>query len=242
VAHRRLGFWRSFAAALVIPVLKVWTKRTWLGTENIPRSGGVIIAPNHVSHFDPVVVGYYIFSAGRWPRFLGKASLWKVPLLGGFLRKVQQIPVERGSVEAVKSLDVLVDALQQGGVVVIYPEGTTTREPDLWPMRGKTGAARLALLTGAPVVPVANWGAENIFDPRTSKLRFRPRTPVVVTAGKPVDLSKWQGATPTRAVLDEMTEAIMHDISVLLGEVRGETPPATLYDRPRKQITRAEDS
>nr|WP_221375956.1 lysophospholipid acyltransferase family protein [Actinoplanes polyasparticus] len=241
MAHRRLGFWRSFAAALVIPVLKVWTSRTWLGTEHIPRSGGVIIAPNHVSHFDPVIVGYYIFSAGRWPRFLGKASLWKVPLLGGFLRKVQQIPVERGSVEAVKSLDVLVDALQQGGVVVIYPEGTTTREPDLWPMRGKTGAARLALVTGAPVVPVANWGAERIFDPRTSKLRFR-RTPVTVTAGPPVDLSRWHGTTPTRQVLEQMTDAIMHDISLLVGELRGEQPPAALYDRPRRQAPSAGDA
>ncbi|MBM2617538.1 1-acyl-sn-glycerol-3-phosphate acyltransferase [Actinoplanes sp. LDG1-06] len=242
MAHRRLGFWRRFAAILVIPVLKVWTKRTWLSRENIPGSGGVIIAANHVSHFDPLIVGYYIFSTGRWPRFLGKASLWKVPVLGGFLRKVQQIPVERGSVEAVKSLDVLVDALQQGGVVIIYPEGTTTREPDLWPMRGKTGAARLALVTGAPVVPVANWGAQEIFDPRTSKLRFRLRTPVVATAGKPVDLSKWQGATPTRAVLDEMTEAIMHDISALVGDLRGETPPAVRYDRPRRQATNAEDA
>ncbi|MCY1140361.1 lysophospholipid acyltransferase family protein [Actinoplanes sp. Pm04-4] len=234
MAHRRLGFWRRFAAILAIPVLKVWTKRTWLNLGNIPRSGGVIIAPNHVSHFDPLVVGYFVYGAGRWPRFLGKASLWKVPVLGGFLRKVQQIPVERGSVEAVKSLDVLVEALRQGGAVVVYPEGTTTREPDLWPMRGKTGAARLALLTGAPVVPVANWGAERIFDPRTSKLRFR-RTPVTVTAGPPVDLSRWQGATPTKPVLEQMTEAIMHDVSVLLGEVRGQQPPAALYDRPRRQ-------
>jgi 1-acyl-sn-glycerol-3-phosphate acyltransferase len=164
-----------------------------------------------------------------------------VPVLGGFLAKVQQIPVERGSVEAVKSLDVLVDALQQGGAVVIYPEGTTTRDPDLWPMRGKTGAARLALVTGAPVVPMANWGPERIFDPRTSKLRFR-RTPVTVTAGRPVDLSRWQGATPTRAVLDQMTEAIMHDISILVGDLRGEKPPAALYDRPHRPVSRTEDA
>ncbi|WP_203800681.1 lysophospholipid acyltransferase family protein [Paractinoplanes tereljensis] len=235
MARRRLGFWRRCAAWLAIPVLKVWTKRTWTGMENIPATGGIIVVPNHVSHFDPLVVGHYIYGAGRWPRFLGKASIWRVPVLGPFLRKVEQIPVERGSVEAVKSLDVLIDALHQGGVVVIYPEGTTTKDPELWPMRGKTGAARLALVTGAPVVPVANWGAERIFDPRTSRLSMRPRTPVTVVAGKPVDLSRWEGATPTRAVLDQMTDHIMIDVRDLLGELRGEQPPAALYERPARR-------
>jgi len=237
VAQRRLGFWRRFAVALVLPVLKVWTKRTWTGLENIPATGGVIIVPNHESHFDPLVVAHYIYGAHRWPRFLGKASLWKVPVLGFLLRKVQQIPVERGSVEAVKSLDALVDALNEDGVVVIYPEGTTTRQPDLWPMRGKTGAARLALLTGAPVIPMATWGAHTIYDPRTSKLKLRPRTPVSVVTGRPIDLSRWQDATPSRAVLEQMTETIMLDVQDLLGGLRGEQPPAGLYDRPAKRAT-----
>jgi 1-acyl-sn-glycerol-3-phosphate acyltransferase len=202
----------------------------------------VIVVPNHVSHFDPLVVAHFIYGARRWPRFLGKASLWKVPVLGPFLTKLQQIPVERGSVEAVKSLDVLVDALEQGGVVVIYPEGTTTREPQLWPMRGKTGAARLALLTGAPVIPMANWGAERVFDPRTNKLKIRLRTPVTVAVGKPVDLSRWADATPTRAALEQMTDAIMLDVRDLLAELRpGEEPPA-LYDRPAAKRASAEDA
>jgi 1-acyl-sn-glycerol-3-phosphate acyltransferase len=235
VSRRRLGFWRRFAVALVIPVLTVWTRRTWLAKEDIPATGGVIIVPNHLSHFDPLVVAHYLYDAGRWPRFLGKASLWRVPVLGFLLRKVQQIPVERGSVEAVKSLDVLVDAIRQGGAVVIYPEGTTTREPHLWPMRGKTGAARLALVTGAPVVPVAHWGSARVFDPRTNKITFRPRMPVTVTAGKPVDLSRWEGATPTRAVLEQMTEAIMLDIRDLLAELRDEEPPPTLFERPARR-------
>ncbi|MFF5293476.1 lysophospholipid acyltransferase family protein [Paractinoplanes globisporus] len=232
MVRRRLGFWRRFAVVVVLPVLKVWTKRTWNGLENIPPTGGVIVVPNHASHFDPLVVAHFIYGAGRWPRFLGKASLWKVPVLGPFLRKVQQIPVERGSVEAVKSLDALIEAINEGGVVVIYPEGTTTREPDLWPMRGKTGAARLALVTGAPVIPMANWGAHTIYDPRTSKLKIRARTPVAVTAGKPIDLSRWQGAPPTRATLEQMTDEIMLDVQELVGQVRGEQPPAELYDRP----------
>ena len=240
MAQRRLGFWRRFAVMLVIPVMRVWTRRTWTGTENIPRTGGVIIVPNHVSHFDPLVVAHYIYGAGRWPRFLGKASLWRVPVLGYLLRKTRQIPVERGSVEAVKSLDALIDALHDGGAVVIYPEGTTTREPDLWPMRGKTGAARLALVTGAPVVPVANWGAETVFDPRTNRLKVHLRTPVTVTAGKPIDLSRWAGANPSRAVLEQMTEAIMLDIRDLIGTVRAATPPA-LYDRPAKRASTTGD-
>jgi 1-acyl-sn-glycerol-3-phosphate acyltransferase len=241
VAQRRLGFWRRFAVALVLPILWIMTRRTWTGMANIPPTGGLIIAPNHHSHFDPLIVAHFLYGAGRWPRFLGKASLWNVPVLGALLRKVQQIPVERGSVEAVKSLDVLVDAIERGGAVVIYPEGTTTREPDLWPMRGKTGAARLALLTGAPVIPVANWGAEQIFDPRTGRLRLRPHTPVSVTAGKPVDLSHWAGETPTRAVLDQMTDAIMIEVRDLLAELRGEEPPP-LYDRPARRAATAGDA
>ena len=240
MAQRRLGFWRRFAVMLVIPVMRVWTRRTWTGTENIPRTGGVIIVPNHVSHFDPLVVAHYIYGAGRWPRFLGKASLWRVPVLGFLLRKTLQIPVERGSVEAVKSLDALIDALHSGGAVVIYPEGTTTREPDLWPMRGKTGAARLALVTGAPVVPVANWGAETVFDPRTNRLKVHLRTPVTVAAGKPIDLSRWAGANPSRVVLEQMTEAIMLDIRDLIGEVRHAPPPA-LYDRPVNRASKTGD-
>jgi 1-acyl-sn-glycerol-3-phosphate acyltransferase len=234
VARRKLGFWRRAAVLVVLPPLRVWTKRTWTGQANLPPTGGVILVSNHVSHFDPLVVAHFIYEAGRWPRFLTKASLWRVPVLGPFLTKTLQIPVERGSVEAVKSLDVLVDALNEGGAVMIYPEGTTTREPDLWPMRGKTGAARLALLTGAPVVPIANWGAQAVFDPRTSRFRFRLGTPVTVTAGKRIDLSKWDGEQPTRATLDQMTEAIMLDIRALVGTIREGTPPP-LYDPPARR-------
>jgi hypothetical protein len=101
-------------------------------------------------------------------------------------------------------------------------------------MRGKTGVARLALETGAPVVPLAMWGVQHIFDPRTKKLSLRPRVPVSVTAGPPVDLSKFAGAAPSRAVLDEMTDEIMLRVRDLLGQLRGETPPP-LYERPARR-------
>jgi 1-acyl-sn-glycerol-3-phosphate acyltransferase len=235
VAGRKLGFWRRFAVSLVLPVLRVWTKRTWSGQANIPPAGGVIIVANHLSQFDPLVIAHYVFDLGRWPQFLAKASIWKVPVLGYLLTRTWQIPVQRGSVEAARSLDSLIEALHRGGSVIIYPEGTTTREPDLWPMRGKTGAARLALITGAPVIPVATDGAQAVLDPRTRKLSLGRRAPVRVTAGPPVDLSKWQGESPSRAVLDEMTEAMMTDIRDLLAGLRGDTPPPLYQPAPRRR-------
>ncbi|MDG4785519.1 lysophospholipid acyltransferase family protein [Micromonospora sp. WMMD1102] len=225
MGRRRLGFWGRFAVMVVKPVLTVWTRREWRGMEHLPPSGGIIIVPNHLSHFDPLVSAHFIYDAGRWPSFLGKASVFKVPVIGRILLKCRQIPVERGTVDAARSLETLERAVRSGAAVVIYPEGTTTREPELWPMRGKTGAARLALATGAPVVPVVMWGPQRIFDPRDKKVSLRPRTPVTVVAGPPVDLARWSGAVPTKTVLDEMTDAIMLRLRDMLAEVRGGTPP-----------------
>jgi 1-acyl-sn-glycerol-3-phosphate acyltransferase len=225
VARRRLGFWRSCVVVMVKAPMTVLTHRTWRGMEHLPPTGGIIIVPNHISHADPPVAAHYIYDAGRWPQFLGKASVFRVPVVGWLLRRVRQIPVERGTADAVRSLDALVAAIAAGGAVVIYPEGTTTRDRELWPMRGKTGAARLALATGAPVIPLVMWGPERIFDPRTNRLRLRPRTPVTVVAGPPVDLSRWTGATPTREILTEMTDHIMLRLRDMLAEVRGGSPP-----------------
>jgi 1-acyl-sn-glycerol-3-phosphate acyltransferase len=225
VARRRLGFWRRFAVGVVKPVMKVWTRRTWAGMDNMPQEDGVIIVANHLSHADPLVIAHYVYDAGRWPQFLGKASIFKVPVIGWIITQCRQIPVERGTVDAARSLDTLVTAVNDGGAVVIYPEGTTTKEPDLWPMRGKTGAARLALATDAPVVPVVMWGPQKIFDPRTSKISLRPRIPVTVVAGPPIDLRRFAGAAPSRATLDAMTDEIMNRLRDMLADIRGGTAP-----------------
>lgn len=233
MARRRIGFWPRFAVVLVKSVMTIWTRRSWRGMEHLGRSGGMILVPNHISHADPLVAAHFIYDSGRWPRFLGKASLFRIPLVGLILRRCWQIPVERGTTAAVQSLDRLVEVVNSGGAVVIYPEGTTTREPELWPMKAKTGAARLALATGAPVIPVAMWGPERMFDPRTSRLNPRPRIPVTVVAGPPVDLDRWAGVPPTKAVLEEMTEVIMLRLRDLLAEVRQADPPA-LWERPHR--------
>ena len=135
MARRRLGFWRRFCVVTVKPVLTVWTRRTWSGMEHIPATGGAILVANHISHADPLVCAHYVYDAGRWPRFLAKASVFRVPGIGMILRQTGQVPVERGSVDAAKSLDTLIEAISSRQAVIIYPEGTTTREPDLWPMQ-----------------------------------------------------------------------------------------------------------
>ena len=242
MARRRLGFWRRFAVMVIVPTLTVFTRRTWSGTSNVPPTGGVILASTHMSHVDPLIVAHLVYGVGRWPEFLAKSSLFTIPVLGPFLRAVRQIPVHRGTVDAVKALEAAVVAVKAGDSVIIYPEGTTTKEPDLWPMRGKTGVARLWLSTGAPVVPIVMWGPQRLFDVRTRKLRLRPRTPVTVVAGPPLDLSRWAGRDPSTQVLGEITEEIMLRLRDMLAEVRSEPAPE-LYTPPRRaSVTRKEGS
>jgi 1-acyl-sn-glycerol-3-phosphate acyltransferase len=238
---RRLGFWRRFAVAIVKPTLWGLTRRTWSGMEHIPATGGLIIVANHLSHADPLTIAHFVYDAGRWPQFLAKQSLFEVPVVGYVLRAVRQTPVRRGSVDAAKALEAAVKAVEDGSVVIIYPEGTTTKEPDLWPMRGKTGVARLWLATRVPVVPIVMDGQQAIFDPRTGKLKLRPRTPVTVAAGPPIDLSKWDGASPTTQVLQEITETIMLRLRDMLAELRGSTPPP-LYNKPSDSLEKGATS
>lgn len=225
MARRKVGFWKRGAVSLVKPLMIVMSKRDWRGMAHIPPTGPVIVVANHIGHADPFVLAHYIYDAGRWPVYLAKASVFRIPVLGRWLHAVEQTPVERGTVDAVKALDAAVAAINSGKCVLIYPEGTTTKEPDLWPMRGKTGAARLWLSTGAPVIPVAMWGPQTLFDPRTRRLRPVPRTPVTVVAGPPIDLSRWAGAAANAATLNEITEQMMLVLRDMVAEIRGGTAP-----------------
>lgn len=225
MGRRRLGFWQWVAVGLVKPSMTVLTKRDWRGWENIPAEGGMIFAVNHMSHADPFVTAHYVFDSGRWPQFLGKESVFRLPVAGRILTWCKQIPVRRGTVDASKALEAAIEAVQEGACVIIYPEGTITREPDLWPMRGKTGIARLALATGAPVIPLVVWGPEKIFDPRTKKLRLHRRTQIQAYAGPAMDLSKWADAEPDASTLNGMTDEIMLRLRDMLVEIRGGTPP-----------------
>jgi 1-acyl-sn-glycerol-3-phosphate acyltransferase len=225
MARRRLGFVRRFAVTIIMPTMVLWTRRDWRGMQHIPADGGVILAVNHLSEVDPLVVSHFVYNAGRWPQFLAKSSLFRIFLLGPALRANRQIPVSRGTADAVKSLEAAAAAVKHGDSVIVYPEGTTPKRGDLWPQRGKTGVARLHLQTGAPVIPIVTWGPQRIFDPFTRKIKLRPKVPVTVVAGPPVDLAKWDGAPQTPATLHAITDEIMTVLRDMLAEVRGEPAP-----------------
>jgi len=236
VRRGKIGFWMRLAELLVRPVLWLMTRPEWRGQENIPASGPAILVFNHISYADPFVASHFVFDRPRELRFLAKASLFKIPIGSYILRQIHQIPVQRYSTDAVKALQAAIAALNRGEAVVIYPEGTCTKDPELWPMQGRTGVARLALLTGAPVIPIAQWGAQRIHHPITRKLRLRPKTPVTVSAGPPVDLSAFDGRPAASAdVLREVTDVIMHRLRDDVAALRGEpAPTGPLFVPPPK--------
>ncbi|MEU2627266.1 lysophospholipid acyltransferase family protein [Kitasatospora sp. NPDC007106] len=237
------GIWYRFAAVLVKPVTNALAKTEWSGWENLPKEGGFIAAVNHNSVIDPVFYAHWQYNSGRPPRILGKSQLFSVPFIGFMLRKTGQIPVFRESTDAAEAFRAAIDAIDGGQCVQFYPEGTLTRDPDLWPMTGKSGAARVALMTGAPVIPVAHWGAHEIIPPygRGGKGKYHlfPRHKVTVAAGPPVDLSKYQGQELTAQVLRDATEDIMAAITAVLEGIRGEQAPAERYDMRKAARERA---
>lgn len=225
---------RGWAMALCVVVLHrpmmLLTKRDWRGVENLPREGGCLLVANHVSEFDPVPFGHFVHDNGRLPRYLGKAELFSVPVLGAILRGAGQIPVYRKSGDASKAFSAAVAAVERGECVIVYPEGTITRDPQMWPMVGKTGAARIALTTGCPVIPCAQWGPQEVLAPYARKPRLFPRKVMRVRAGEPVDLADLQGRKLTPAVLREATDRIMAAITRQLEDIRGEQAPAERFD------------
>jgi 1-acyl-sn-glycerol-3-phosphate acyltransferase len=192
-------------ARILRPLLYAIQRRDWRGTEHLPVGQGFIAAGNHVTNLDPVTFAHYLYDNGHAPKILAKHSLFTVPVVGWVLRTTGQIPVFRNTTDAGKSLAAAEQALAAGECVAVFPEGTLTRDPDLWPMLAKTGVARLALVTRAPVV-----------------------------AGPPVDLSDLYDRPLDAATLREATSRVMAAITGLLAEVRGETPPAQVYDMRRQ--------
>ncbi|MGO4594156.1 lysophospholipid acyltransferase family protein [Leifsonia sp. 2TAF2] len=222
-------FW--VLAGLVVPIGSLLARFRIVDGDKLPRTGAFVLTPNHYSEIDPVMVGMVAWKLGRLPRFLAKESLFKVPVVGWFLRRSGQVPVSRGgSARGSAPLEAARSIVEEGRIVVIYPEGSLTRDPDMWPMRGKTGAARMALENDLPVIPMAHWGTQQVMARYAKKISWFPRKTVDVKIGDPVDLSAFRGRPLDNATLTEATAVIMDAISALLEDLRGEKAPAERWD------------
>ncbi|MGN0065377.1 MAG: lysophospholipid acyltransferase family protein [Nocardioides sp.] len=226
--------WAYTVAVLIIkPVMVPLTRRRWIDRTKIPARGGCVVAINHISHADPLLSAQFVYDQGRLPHYLAKSGLFRNKLLGWFLLSAGQIPVERLTTHAVGAFDAAVEAVREGKCVVVYPEGTLTRDPDLWPMKGKSGAARIALATGCPVIPVGQWGAHELLAPYAKRPQFFPRKTIAMKVGDPVDLTDLVAVGTTPETVNRATERIMAAITTLVEDLRGERAPAERFD-PRK--------
>jgi len=241
----KLGPGYRIAVFLLWPLMTWFTKRDWRGMENLNAdAGGIIVAGNHISWFDPLVISHALWENDRPPRFLAKESVFRVPIVGAIIRSAGQIPVYRETREAIAAVRDAVTAIEAGECVVVYPEGTITKDPDLWPMVGKTGAARIALATGRPLIPVAQWGACDVIGPYKKEFRLLPRKTMRVWAGEPVDLSDLAGRPLDHATLNIATDRIVQAITELLEGIRDEKAPVERYSpaKARRQEREATDA
>jgi 1-acyl-sn-glycerol-3-phosphate acyltransferase len=253
-AHRGGPWWRlgrtgagpgiKVAVAILYPINLLLFRRKWRNIEGIPETGPAIIVMNHISVIDPVVMAAFIWDTGRVPRFMIKSTLFTKPVIGWVFRTAQQIPVQRGSSAARSAVDAAHAALAAGEVVIIYPEGTTTRDPEIWPMQARTGIARMALDSpGVPIIPVGQWGTQHIISHRDSVGDTPPakrrrklhlgRIPVSTSIGAPVPLDDLRERPLSLDVLRETTERIMVAVRDEVAVLRGETPPEAFYKPAR---------
>lgn len=220
-----------FLGNLAHGVNRALCRLDWREQDKLPATGGALVVANHISNYDPLALGEYLIWSGRWGRFLGKSDIWKTPVVGYFARACNQIPVERNTRNAADALRAAEEALAAGELVVLYPEGTITADPDEWPMTPRSGAARLALSSRAPVIPVASWGANHIIPGKKLHFpRFFPRRTLSVITGDPVDLSDLYALDDQRMAVKIAGERMMEAITELLEQLRGKAAPADRYD------------
>jgi 1-acyl-sn-glycerol-3-phosphate acyltransferase len=207
---------------ILIPPLRLWFSWRFEGLEHIPREGPALVACNHISYLDPLAQGYYLVKAGRNPRYLAKSELFGNPILRAVLRGTKQISVKRGSGDR-GPVEAASDALRAGELVLVYPEGTVTTNPDFSPMRAKTGIARLTLATRVPVIPLAVWGSAPVWQKSGARdLKFG--RPIYVKAGPPLDFSNYEEGAEDPQVVRTVTDEVMAQLSLLVDDLRARYP------------------
>lgn len=230
-------FW--VLASLILPLWSCMVRYRFTADSKLPATGPFILSPNHYSEIDPIVVGAGVWHLGRLPRFMAKASLFTVPVLGWLLRSTGQVPVERAgtlrAASAANPMGAAGDLIRNNAGVIVYPEGSLTRDPDLWPMRGKTGAVRLALETGIPLIPMAHWGTQHLMPRYAKRIHPIPRKTIHIAVGEALDLSRFAERDIDQKTVTEATELLMDEITRLLAGLRGEAPPAERWDPGKHQ-------
>jgi 1-acyl-sn-glycerol-3-phosphate acyltransferase len=222
------GFWVTLTALVFYPISTL-AKIVTRGADRIRVDGPVLLVMNHVSHLDPLIDAVFVHRNGRVPRFLAKESLFRVPVFKYVINGAGSIPVHRRSAGAAESVSAASTALRTGKLVVIYPEGTITKDPQGWPMRAHTGVARIALESDIRIIPAARWGTSAILDGYAKKFRPFPRKTVTISVGEPVDLSAYRGQPVTHQALREVTDLLMTRIRDLLAEIRQEPAPTEFF-------------
>ena len=225
------GFY-SFAKGVLTPIMTPWVKFSVTGEENLPTEGGFLLVSNHLSNVDPLCLCWYFMKRNTAVRFLAKKSMFSVPVFGWIIKGMGLIPVNRDSNPSAV-LAPTREALKAGEVVGIYPEGTLTRDPDQWPMEFKSGAARLALDTGVTVIPLSQWGPQDIMAPYNAKgMDMRPGRRISYHFGAPVDLSDLIGpaGSEDHDVVNAATARILQAVREGVGQLRGLPVPDTVWD------------
>jgi len=234
--HEKGNAWLTFCQVVMYPTSFLLGRRQTRGQRNIQIEGGFLLVANHISHLDPLFDSVAVRKAGRIPRFMAKASLWKVPVLGKALAGSDQIPVERtGGGAGQASLELATKTLQQGRIVLIYPEGTVTRDPGYWPMKPRPGIGALALSGDFPVIPVAHWGSNQVYESYHEGRKFHPlpRKDVWTVFGEPIDMTELRSRPVDARSIRDASLLIMTVVRDMVAEIRQETPPVEFFD-PKK--------
>lgn len=230
LGKREVNLPLRMAAAVLAPIFRLMFKIVPQGIDNLPKTGSYILVSNHTTYVDPLAMAYFVYiKLRRAPHFLAKESLFRLPIVGSWLPHLGQIPIYRAGRSNEDSLRTAKAYLRAGHTIIMFPEGTLTRDPNLWPMRGRSGAIRLALESGVAVYPVAHLGAEKVLETYSSKLKPSPFKQVQVRVGEQIDLSKYSGDSSTEQ-MNAATEVVMNSITKLLSEMRGEKAPEKRYD------------
>lgn len=219
---RRLEPWYRFAELALRPPIALWFNWQFEGLQNVPREGPVLVACNHISYFDPLAHALMMVRAGRRPRFLTKKELYGNAFLKVVLEGAGQIPVERGS-GSLAPIEEAQRALKEGQAVMVYPEATITNNPDFTPMQGKTGIARLTLATEVPILPIAVWGSQYVWQ-RDGARSLAFGRPIWLKAGPPLDLSEFEGRADDPVTLREVTDTVMAELARLVDDLRVRYP------------------